>query len=393
MISEKTAACPACLHPGMSRFYQLSGVPVHQNQPLLTRQEAIECKRGDIDLGFCESCGFISNLAFDPARMHYTPQYENAQACSSTFYEYMQEIAKRHVGEYDLIGKTALEIGCGKGEYLKMLSDLGVSKCIGFDPSLRPEHIAANPGMELICDLYSEKYASLTADYYPCRHVIEHIPDPIEFLAEIRKALGDHPAVVYFETPHVGWVLENLTFWDIFYEHCSYWSPNAIAQVFTRSGFDVYAVKSQFCDQYLGLEAGVNSSSRPCNISSQETPARMADRLNYFKSHYQEKIQALRDEVAAAQHEGGRCVVWGAGAKGVTFLNLLQIPLETIGHVVDINPRKQGLFIPGTGQEIVAPEALIDLKPNTVFIMNPIYAAETRKAVQQMGLECRFVVI
>ncbi len=393
MISEKVDLCPSCRKSIMRRFYHLEGVPVHQNQPLLTQKEAINCTRGDIDLGFCDKCGFISNLAFDPSLIHYTPQYENAQGCSPTFYNYMLEIAKRHVLDYGLRGKTALEIGCGKGEYLKMLHDEGMCRCIGFDPSLNPEHIEVNPELELISELYSEKFAELHGDYMPCRHVIEHIPDPPEFLADIRRAIGNHPAVVYFETPHVGWVLENLTFWDIFYEHCSYWSPYAIAQVFSQAGFQVHAVRSQFCDQYLGLEATVNMPSRDLFLASNENPGRMADRLEYFNTNYHEKIQQLSDEIVRAQQEGERCVVWGAGAKGVTFLNLLKIPLETIGHVVDINPRKQELYIPGTGQEIVSPEALREILPKTIFIMNPIYASEAQNTVKELGLECRFVVL
>jgi hypothetical protein len=68
------------------------------------------------------------------------------------------------------------------------------------------------------------------------------------------------------------------------------------------------------------------------------------------------------------------------------FLNELQMRPESIEYVVDINPRKQRRFIPGTGQEIVAPEALREYKPDTVFVMNPNYVGEVQGQLNELGL-------
>jgi FlaA1/EpsC-like NDP-sugar epimerase len=82
---------------------------------------------------------------------------------------------------------------------------------------------------------------------------------------------------------------------------------------------------------------------------------------------------------------GQRAVVWGAGSKGVTFLNALQAR-DPIGHVVDINPRKQGMYVAGTGQQIVAPEFLKEARPDVVIVMNPVYEDEIRRWVGELGL-------
>jgi C-methyltransferase C-terminal domain len=53
---------------------------------------------------------------------------------------------------------------------------------------------------------------------------------------------------------------------------------------------------------------------------------------------------------------------------------------------VDINPHKHGRFMPGTGQEIVAPEFLVGYGPTDVLVMNPIYTEEIRQNLARLGL-------
>ena len=98
-----------------------------------------------------------------------------------------------------------------------------------------------------------------------------------------------------------------------------------------------------------------------------------------FQDYFDKMRQAKRKVVA-----------WGGGAKGVAFLNFLQIQNE-IEYVVDINPHKQGKFIAGTGQEIVAPEFLATYQPDAIIVMNPIYQQEIETAVRSQGLNPEFI--
>jgi hypothetical protein len=82
---------------------------------------------------------------------------------------------------------------------------------------------------------------------------------------------------------------------------------------------------------------------------------------------------------------GQRTVVWGGGSKGVTFLNTLKIQ-DQIEYVVDINPRKQGMYIAGTGQRIVSPEFLQDYQPDALIVVNPIYQGEVQQLAGILGL-------
>src|SRR5215813_2478046 len=113
--------CPACNHEGMDVFIAIENVPVHCNLHWSSRETALNAPRGDIRLGFCDTCGMIYNLAFDPRRMGYTPAYENSLHFSPRFQAYAQELATRLLERYRLRGKNIIEIGCGQGEFLSML--------------------------------------------------------------------------------------------------------------------------------------------------------------------------------------------------------------------------------------------------------------------------------
>jgi hypothetical protein len=120
----------------MEIFYELERVPVHSVLLLPTREEAITYPRGDIRLGFCRACGFISNTAFDPSLHEYSERYEETQGYSPTFNAFARRLAEHLIERYDLHGKDIIEIGCGKGEFITLLCDLGGNRGIGIDPGV-----------------------------------------------------------------------------------------------------------------------------------------------------------------------------------------------------------------------------------------------------------------
>jgi hypothetical protein len=96
--------------------------------------------------------------------------------------------------------------------------------------------------------------------------------------------------------------------------------------------------------------------------------------------------------VGSNQSEGKKIVLWGSGSKGVAFLTTLGIRDE-VEFVVDINPRKHGTFMAGTGQEIVSPEFLQEYEPDIVVIMNPAYKGEISSALDGLGLVPQVVAV
>ena len=110
-----------------------------------------------------------------------------------------------------------------------------------------------------------------------------------------------------------------------------------------------------------------------------------------FARNFENKVEEWSQTLAQLSDEGKKVVVWGAGSKAVTFLNILKTR-DLVQFVVDINPRKASLFVPGTGQQIIEPSSLAGYKPDTVIIMNPIYRDEIAKMLKDLGVQADILV-
>jgi hypothetical protein len=398
LLEEPGAAadyvCRSCGSSTTSVFYEQADVPVHSCRLVPTQEAALTFPRGRLRLAFCGDCGFIANTAFDGSHQDYSVAYEETQGFSPRFREFARELAAGWVDRYDLRGKKIIEIGCGKGEFLATICELGDNDGLGIDPAFVEERLPAHGAGRLafVSQLYDGDWGPLDADAVVCRHTVEHIAPVQEFLANIRRGIGDRTdTVVLFDLPDVVRVLREAAFWDLYYEHCSYFSPGSMARLFRRSGFDVLDVQLDYDDQYIVLEAQASmgaAAATPHDV--EETVESLRETVDAFGATFAATRGRWRDELSGLRAEGGRAVVWGAGSKAVGFLTTLGVGPE-VEVAVDINPFKQDMFIAGTGHRVVAPEALVDIRPDLVVAMNPIYVDEIGEQVAGLGLSPRVV--
>jgi SAM-dependent methyltransferase len=389
------APCPACGAGGMLTFYAVAAVPVHSVLLLPTRQKALTYPKGNILLGFCASCGFISNTAFDPRLHEYSSQYEETQGFSATFQEFHSGLAARLIERHDLHGKRIIEIGCGKGEFLTMLCEKGENWGIGFDPAyVSARNLSpAKDRITFITDFYSEKYAHVHGDFVCCKMTLEHIPDTLRFMQTVRRSVGDRTGTkVFFMIPEVLRILRDRAFWDIYYEHCSYFSPGSLSSLFRRSGFVVEALSTEYDGQYLTIEARVGADDGARRLPLEEDLADLRAEIESFVRDIERTERRWAERLRSFEADGRKTVIWGGGSKGVAFLTKLGIT-DQIRYAVDINPYKHGTFMAGTGQEIVSPEFLRTYRPDAVVVMNPIYMKEIGAALSTLGLAAELLSI
>lgn len=388
--------CPSCGAEDLFIFYELSGVPVHSVLLLPTREDALNYPKGDIALGFCQECGFISNLAFDPSVHEYSSRYEATQGFSSTFNAFHQHLAWQLIDRHNLHDKRIIEIGCGQGEFLTLLCELGGNQGIGFDPAYSSERTqgAAAGRITFIKDFYSEKYVDFPPDFVCCKMTLEHIQNVGEFVATVRRSIGNRrDTVVFFQVPDVVRILREQAFWDIYYEHCSYFSLGSLARLFRTCGFEVIRLAKEYGDQYLMIEARPENGNAGGEGGDQEDDLEMLRRdVISFAENYPHKLETWRRDLGEIVRRGGRAVIWGGGSKAVAFLNTLKI-VDEIEYVVDINPYKHGTYIAGTGQKIVAPEILKAYKPDVVVVMNPIYCPEIQSDLDRLDVAAKLVSV
>lgn len=382
-------ACPVCAAGASEIFCHLPAMPVNVCVQWPSAEAARACPRGDIMLALCPGCGYIWNVAFDPGRLDYSAAYENSLFFSPLFQDYSRKLALRLIERYGLREKELIDIGCGKGDFLFLLCREGPNRGIGFDTSFA--ETAAPAGVKIIRDFYSEKYADIQGDLVASRYVLEHVPHPRPFLEMVRRAAeGRRHVIFYFEVPNTGLILRELSIWDIIYEHCSYFSAPSIRKLFAEAGFQVVDLYECYQGQFLGLEAALHWEGKSPANDHADGLAQTIRQTRAFATRMKKQLRNWKSKLEALRQSGLKACVWGAGAKGVTFLNMLQVGAE-IPYIVDINPRKEGLFVPGTGQQIVSPEFLRNYQPDCVIISNPIYADEIHQTMRDLDLHPIFL--
>lgn len=376
-------------------FFEMLDVPIYCNLLWSQQQAAKNCPKGDIRLAFNPSNGLISNIAFDPTKLDYDRDYENSLHYSLRFQQYAQSLTNDLVKRYQLDNKDIIEIGCGKGDFLISLCELGNSRGIGFDPTYIPrsEHEHMSDRVTIIQDFYSEKYRDYQADLICCRHTLEHVTNPEDLLKPLRQAIGDRlNTAVFFEVPNSLHTFRSLAIWDIIYEHCLYFVPTSLIEAFISHGFKVEKVTEVFEGQFICLEATPVESDRVIYSQEVESLETLKQDLVVFKDKFQATVDSWVNKLTHFEAEEKKVVVWGAGSKGVTFLNIFK-DRGSIDYIVDLNPRKQGMYLPGSGQKIVPPEFLQNYQPDVVIIMNPIYIDEIRQSIANLGLSPELICV
>ena len=385
-----TSTCPACASASTRPFYDGGEVPVHSCLLVADEQAALGFPRGELELALCDSCGFIYNLRFDPAHNAYSSDYEETQGFSPLFREFISELASRWVARYDLAGKKVVELGCGKGEFLAEMIRAGAAHGVGVDPGVRPERIPPDvqDRTSWIQGFFPEDFAELNADAVICRHTLEHIASVSEWMQQVRTAIGDRTDVaVLFELPDVRRVLEEGAFWDIYYEHCSYFSAGSLDRLFRRTGFEVLDLWLAYDDQYLIIEARPTTVPAQGAFSVEDDREIISKAAERFAAAHTAAIANWRARLHEVANAGGRSVIWGSGSKGVAFLAALGADSSLVNAAVDINPYKHGKFLAGSGQRIIAPSELTEIKPDLVIAMNPAYLDEIGHDLATLGVQ------
>lgn len=336
-------------------LYGQDAFPILQNRTYETVDGARACPRGDIRLVENLTTGLVYNAAFRPELVVYDRKYQNEQSGSARYRNHLETVSTlvlKHLGRTNLV-----EIGCGKGFFLEMLLQKAAS-ITGFDPAYEGNNPHIRPE-------YFRGFSDDRADGIILRHVLEHIQNPYEFLCTLRDENGG--GRIYIEVPCFDWICRQRAWFDVFYEHVNYFRMADFHRMFE----DVIAGGHLFSGQYLYVVADLAGLRAPQATAGQrvEFPGDFAARL---------------DTVVHDRASGG--VVWGGASRGVIFSLLCERAGRPVDRVIDINPAKQGNYLPATGLAVRSPaEGLKDLPRGTdVYVMNMNYIDEIREASKNL---------
>lgn len=339
-------------------LYQQANFPILQNRVYDSKSEALNCTTGNLEIVQNYKSGLIYNDAFDPDLIVYDSNYNNEQSISQHFQKHLIQVAdiiQRNIGINGL-----LEVGCGKGYFLEMLLSRGVD-ITGFDPTYDGDN------SRIIKKYFEAGIIDTPAKGLILRHVLEHVQNPVSFLYDLKNANGGK-GLIYIEVPCFDWICKKRNWFDIFYEHVNYFRLTDFERIFDN----VIESGRFFGDQYLFVVADLSSLREPIinHVDTIKFPSDMLSDLN--------SIEQKKSEFPFT--------IWGGGSKGVIYSLLYQRSGINIDMAIDVNPAKQGKYMPVTGIRIYSPqEALKGLKPGTpIYVMNSNYLDEIKSMSNYM---------
>jgi SAM-dependent methyltransferase len=342
MISEDSAATK------YSDIYSVLDLPVFQNRMFRSSEEARTCVRGDVHLVRDRQTGLIFNRTFRPELVAYDTEYQNEQAVSAVFREHLSAVSA--TVDRNFRGLSLIEVGCGKGHFLEQLQTCGFA-ITGVDPTYE----GTNPSV--IRDYFSPSLG-LRADGIILRHVLEHVQDPVKFLAKIRDANGGR-GKIYIEVPCFDWICKHRAWFDVFYEHVNYFRLADFRRIFGT----VHECAHVFAGQYLYVVADLATPRDPVDgpLGDFEFP-------KDFLYSVDEHVECLKS------HRSRGSAIWGGASKGVIFALFMERAGARVDVVVDVNPAKHGKYLPGIGLRVDSPEQAVRRLPRgaNIYIMNGI---------------------
>lgn len=377
-------SCLACGSATLGPLVDLGTSPVLTGALWDDQASAQGARRGPMRLTVCQQCGHVANEAFDATVVEYDVAYDNSLEHSPTFRRFAAELARRLVQDRGVRGRHILEVGSGKGDFLEVMCQLGGNTGTGYDPTVQPDrHI---PGVRLVADYFRPGRDVEWYDLLVCRHVLEHLDDPAAMLRNLRSTAPDG-SLFYLEVPSAEFNFGPDGRWDCIYPHVSYFSAQSLDALVRRCGFEVAASGRAFGGQFLWVEA------HPGSVDT--TPAggveEHLDRLDGFRRQWEATVRAWREQIALRTSAGEQLALWGAGAKGVTFLNAVDPDGQLV--VVDLNPGKWGRYLPGTGHRVGPPSSLAGRAVSAVVVTNPAYRAEISAQLADMGVQADVVSV
>lgn len=339
-------------------------LPRISNEVFEDQWSAKNVEMREFDLHLDSQYSYFFNKLFSDVTYDET-RYQNEQALSVIFRSHLESVVEL-VKENFSYSDSLVEVGCGKATFFNLLSNSGFRNLRGFDRTYQ----GSDP--RITKDYLSDFHKPLSADGILLRHVLEHIPDPVRFLADLEQ-INQKSLKFVIEVPSMEWSIRANAYWDFGYEHANHFTVDSFKKIFKEC--KIYRV---FSEQYLLVIA--DSSSLVERVRSDSEPSAE------FEKMLDESL--ANNSLTKFARGGGRYWVWGAGGKGVLLMfHLMQIKSSKIQPplgVIDINPAKQNNFLASSALPIVSPRSFFrDVRENDViFVTNPNYKDEILAFIQ-----------
>lgn len=371
--------CRVCGSENLKKIISLGKIPLANN--LISEKEIGKEELFPLEVIYCNNC-YLCQLSYVVSPEKMFRHYVYVSSTTETFKKYFKEMAESITRQFKLNSNSlVVDIGSNDGLLLKNFKELGV-KVIGVEPALNLMVLAKKNEVHTINNFFNEAVVAEIIrikgkpDVITATNVFAHVADIAEFTNNVKRLLKEN-GIFCIEVQYLLDTIQKLTFDNIYHEHLSYFSILSLNEFFKRHGMELFKIEHvdshggsiRVFIQKKGGKYAVDYSvkkfikqEKAAALDSLETYERFAERIYTIKSKFQSFMNKIKSE-------GKRVVGYGAPAKATTFLNFCDIDNKYINYVVEDNPLKQGLIIPGVKIPIVGKEKLENELPDYIIIL------------------------
>ncbi len=316
-----------------------------------------------LDLCQCMGCGLVQ---FDCEPVDYYRDVIRAGGFSKTMVELRRYQYKHLIDSYHLEGKKFIEVGCGQGEFLKVLSEFPVEvHGIEHDPHL--VELARAQGLDVtegFTETEDTRFAGGLYDVFLSFNFLEHQPDPGTMLQAIYRNLEDD-AMGLITVPSFEYIMDHNSYYELIRDHLAYYTFETLTPLLERNGFLV-----EECEVINRDTLSVIVKKRP--QMDTENLLECYVNLKREMESYMKYLDAWDKKVA----------VWGASHQGFTLAATTKLG-ERARYIIDSAPFKQGKFAPASHLPIVGPDHFHEHPVDAIIITAPGYTDEIAASIRR----------
>ncbi len=331
----------------------------------------------------CQNCWLVQTEDFAQAEELFDANYAYFSGFSSSWLAHCQRYVADMTARFHLgIKSHVVEVAANDGYLLQFFQERKIP-CTGVEPTAAPAEAARAKGIEIVQDFFGSRLAremvahGKQADLTAANNVLAHVPDINDFVAGFSILLKPE-GIATFEFPHLHKLISGLQFDTIYHEHFSYLSLTAVDRIFTANGLSIIDVEEHPTHggslRIFAQRSDTGSKTRTSSVDGllkREFDAGMTT-AGYYAG-FQVKINKVKNDFLSflleAQRNGRSIAAYGAAAKGNTLINYAGIRSDLVQFVVDLNPAKQGKYMPGSQIPIMDESHLKKSKPDYIVIL------------------------